>query len=440
MGKNILNISRNGLVIKNLPTTRPIIFVVLFLILAVCSLVITLYSCVPLKSGAYCLLIFLVIIIAVCTRKFVIINRNNFDTLKILYKTYRKTYEELNALKTENLTLAHKVSQYVDQIARIDLACKSLLNKDPFREISSIYADYKFLYLGETEEWLKSKPRPAPTAAETVARLKKFLIVAENEKRAAIYKLEYLTYTFPQFKPYLSDFDALMELNKYKNIEEVKQNYDYARDYLTDQEYKSLSTTERNQLALDRYVAKQKTPWQIGRDFELCCAWYYSQKGYQVDLYGIENGKQDLGRDLIVYSWDKMVTYIVQCKCWNKDRPIRENIIAQLYGTTFAYEYENRLKLFKCKIIPVIAIPTFSILSETAKEFCHKLGVLVHIIDYNNFPRIKCNINNGQQIYHLPFDQLYDRTQIKNKGEFYAFTVKEAEGKGFRRAMRHFFS
>ena len=55
----------------------------------------------------------------------------------------------------------------------------------------------------------------------------------------------------------------------------------------------------------------------------------------------------------------------------------------------------------------------------------------------NEFPRIKCNINNdGEKIYHLPFDQQYDRVQIINDGEMYATTVTEAEEAGFRRAYR----
>ena len=57
------------------------------------------------------------------------------------------------------------------------------------------------------------------------------------------------------------------------------------------------------------------------------------------------------------------------------------------------------------------------------------------------FPRIKCNIGkdvNGisTKIYHLPFDQQYDKTQIVHKGECYATTVEEAEKLGFRRAGR----
>lgn len=50
---------------------------------------------------------------------------------------------------------------------------------------------------------------------------------------------------------------------------------------------------------------------------------------------------------------------------------------------------------------------------------------------------IKCNIgSNGEKIYHLPFDQQYDKTRIDKKGEFYAKTTEEAEKKGFRRAFK----
>ena len=57
-----------------------------------------------------------------------------------------------------------------------------------------------------------------------------------------------------------------------------------------------------------------------------------------------------------------------------------------------------------------------------------------------NYPMIKCNINQAtkEKIYHLPFDQQYDRTKIvPTLGEFYAQSVAEAESKGFRRAWRH---
>jgi len=55
------------------------------------------------------------------------------------------------------------------------------------------------------------------------------------------------------------------------------------------------------------------------------------------------------------------------------------------------------------------------------------------------YPIIKCNINQTtkERIYHLPFDQQYDRTKIiPALGEMYVRTVREAEAKGFRRAYR----
>ena len=41
-------------------------------------------------------------------------------------------------------------------------------------------------------------------------------------------------------------------------------------------------------------------------------------------------------------------------------------------------------------------------------------------------------------IFHLPFDQQYDKTKINKEDEFYAFTVKEAVESGFRRAYKHY--
>jgi hypothetical protein len=43
----------------------------------------------------------------------------------------------------------------------------------------------------------------------------------------------------------------------------------------------------------------------------------------------------------------------------------------------------------------------------------------------------------GERIYHLPFDQMYDSTLVqKERREFYARSVHEAEEAGFRRAFR----
>ena len=75
-----------------------------------------------------------------------------------------------------------------------------------------------------------------------------------------------------------------------------------------------------------------------------------------------------------------------------------------------------------------------------AQNFAKKLGVLYEVKQKGEYPMIKCNISkDGSRIYHLPFDQQYYRTEICKPGECYAWTVKEAENKGFRRAFKYNF-
>ena len=78
-------------------------------------------------------------------------------------------------------------------------------------------------------------------------------------------------------------------------------------------------------------------------------------------------------------------------------------------------------------------------LGETALKFACELGIDVRLQVFDKqYPIIKCNINGDDKIYHLPFDQQYDKVKLNKSGEFYAKDVKEAEKMGFRRAKRWF--
>ena len=80
---------------------------------------------------------------------------------------------------------------------------------------------------------------------------------------------------------------------------------------------------------------------------------------------------------------------------------------------------------------------TTTSLSDVANKVAKHLGVTVmHIALASKYPMIKCNVNGKEKIYHLPFDQQYDRVKIVSSPERYVATVTEAEGLGFRRAMR----
>ena len=166
----------------------------------------------------------------------------------------------------------------------------------------------------------------------------------------------------------------------------------------------------------------------------------YSTLGYEVDYNGSYSGLDDLGRDLICKKGNQVS--IIQCKYWSTVKQIHEKHIFQLYGTLVSYCIENNRNI---KEIIGILITNIE-LSDRAKKYAKYLGILyIEKTEIGEYPMIKCNIGRDQfgnmtKIYHLPFDQQYDKTKISKDGECYAFTVQEAEEKGFRRACKWFAS
>jgi hypothetical protein len=99
-----------------------------------------------------------------------------------------------------------------------------------------------------------------------------------------------------------------------------------------EQEYRHLSTAERNQRALDRYLARGKSSWEIGRVYERYVGFVYETAGWSVVFQGAIKGFEDFGRDLICTN--RLDVHIVQAKCWSHLKVIREKHIFQLFGTT----------------------------------------------------------------------------------------------------------
>ena len=168
--------------------------------------------------------------------------------------------------------------------------------------------------------------------------------------------------------------------------------------------------------------------------YERYVGYLYEDQGYDVEYSGIIKRIEDLGRDLIAIREDKII--IIQCKNWAKFKKIYENSIFQFFGTVFQYKDQN-----KDKIVKAIFYSTTE-LSDLARRFANELGIELkeNFKMDNKYACIKCNISrvDGTKIYHLPFDQQYDKVKIeKQKGEFYCKTVKEAEEAGFRRAFRY---
>lgn len=276
------------------------------------------------------------------------------------------------------------------------------------------------------------KKNPAIKSAEKLAEIQK-----ERRELLSKYKaLEYQLKTYEEYFPFLLDYQNEILNDEITGIVELdNKNVDPVNKFLTREEYLSLTISEKNQLALDRYINSNLSKSEIGKMYERYLGRFYELQGYNIEYSGIEKGFEDLGQDLICTKGDEVI--IIQAKCWSTSKEIRERHIFQLYSTTLLHKMENPNVFSKYTCI----LYTTTRLSDTARYIANTLDVkyLEYFELEKDYPMIKCNINNkGEKIYHLPFDQMYDKVKIvKNTGEFYASSVREAEKNGFRRAMKY---
>lgn len=356
--------------------------------------------------------------------------------------------KRLQELENSILELNQENKEHLTTIEQREKSLKKIIEEKSlgFPWLSNAIAEFYRYTDTEIENYLKQKKHPAYKSAEAVREVSKEKRTLRKQLKMAQYFVNYYETLFPWINEYIGeDLDELLE-SITKSKEEIIEEDPVSR-YIPKAEYYKLSTAERNQKALDRYLASRKRSWEIGRDYERYIGYLYEQKGYSVEYVGIEKGLEDLGRDLICRKGDEIE--VVQCKCWASYKVIREKHINQLYGTVVKHYIEQRemnKKKISLTLFPDVfrsgkikaTFITSTTLSDTARKFANALGIkVIEEKSLEKYPLIKCNIgNSSEKIYHLPFDQQYDRTLIKNQGEFYAYTVKEAESNGFRRAFR----
>lgn len=291
------------------------------------------------------------------------------------------------------------------------------------------FADFEYTRDLKTASCLASKKHPAVGAAEQV----KNIAGEKRELQILCKKYEYERQCLFTVIPWLEDFIDISPVDaaKTKAISDEIEDYGKYKDWLSPQEYSELPTAEKYQLALDRYRKKPKSDWEAGVLYERFIGYGCEKNGYAVKYFGATMKLEDMGRDIVATRDDEVL--IIQCKRRRADKQIHENVVFQTYGTAMMYQMENE----KLKVKAVIC--TTSELSETAKKSADYLGVVrMENVALSEYPLIKCNVTKtGEKIYHLPFDQQYDRIQMRGKsGAMYAETVAEAEDCGFRRAHK----
>lgn len=278
---------------------------------------------------------------------------------------------------------------------------------------------------------LEHKKNPAHKAADDVRRI-------GREKKELVQRLkqvEYTLKTYHEYYPVLEQYhDDILNEDATLNLDDEDTESDRVSRYISQQEYERLTPVERNQLALEKWKARPKSSVEIGRMYERYLGHLYEIDGWTVTYFGANQGLEDMGRDLLCMKGDVM--HVVQAKYWAKHKILHEKHVFQLYGTTVLLPL-TRPDLKNVRVKAVFAATTN--LSPTAAFAAKQLGVEVRNLDMSkDYPLIKCNVNGKSKIYHLPFDQQYDRVRIDpSRGEAYVRTAQEAEKLGFRRAMRH---
>lgn len=326
-------------------------------------------------------------------------NREEVEGLYVVDHAFRSIHtNSIERLNNQLLVKGHEILQLKQQNEAMKISLSkqkdnflSLLNcKDAFVGFSTMYYDFEG---NHTQDQMTD--------------------------RANLYKYEYLLSIYPELSDFVDDRNPFYE-EKFKDR--------YANKELTiDEEQKSL----------DEYLAYEKSSkLAYGLAYEMYIGFLLRDYGYKVIQYGCEMGVHDKGRDIIaskIRRDGKELVYIIQCKNWAEWKKIPESYICQLFGTTYEYAQEHKNE-------NIIVRPLFICscrLNKDAIEFCKSLSVLYRQIKFDEFPRIKCNVSSsGEYIYHLPFDRQYNEVKIKNKGEMYAYTVKEARDAGFRRAYK----
>jgi hypothetical protein len=371
--------------------------------------------------------------------------KNEYKPLNSREKTdYFNLYQREESKKFE---LLDKISELEDEknvLKNLIKEKETLSGKffndisDGMKYLSELISDYLTVEYETSANNLENKKHPAYTEAKRIRELKIETKEIIQKSKLMQYKYEYLFKLFPDLELYADNLNAIKELGNFSDIDEMEENIDRTRHYLSKEEWEKLGVDERNQLALKRYIEGRKNNWQIGRDYEMYIGYEYENDGWNVEYLGIEKQLEDMGRDLIARKHNQV--HIVQCKYWSQNKTIHEKHIAQLYGTTVQYIISNNSLIHE--VTPVFI--TNINLSDTARDFAKYLKVkVIEGKKFKEFPRIKCNLNKDEyglesKIYHLPMDQQYDRTKICKNGECYTWTVKEAVDKGFRRAKRYF--
>lgn len=179
------------------------------------------------------------------------------------------------------------------------------------------------------------------------------------------------------------------------------------------------------------------TDAELGLEFEEYTGWWYGySKGCDVDFRGKRLGLADGGIDIVAtrsIDGTKEIS-LIQCKRRGKNRPIRENVIHQLYGSAEYYKFTDFNRHRERTPIYHTVLAYTGPISDEARDAARQLDIELLSPKISPDHKIKGNINDGRRIYHLPSCPHYRHTKIDYRlNECYFNSEAEALNNGFRR-------
>ena len=208
-----------------------------------------------------------------------------FAVLLSAYIIYERKANNLeNDYRNKTLELQQKLSDLEKEYKQKDIKLRENVKKiaqDNTQNapwLAERYADYFETIDNKIEEYLIYKKNPAVKASEVVSTIKKEKEELLKQNKLLQYQLSFLKFEFPMLEDaiQLDAKDLQDAIDRITNNEEIKDDYEILTPYLSPEEYQKLSSTEKYQLALDRYMSKKKKSlWEIGISYERYISYIY---------------------------------------------------------------------------------------------------------------------------------------------------------------------
>ncbi len=197
------------------------------------------------------------------------------------------------------MAAAEELAEAKRRIKRATLAAEELqklLDEQSrhFPWLANAFAELQQLRFQREEIELRNKKHPAIAKANKVAELGRSVRETERQFRLTKYRIQLYERLFPWLIDISGEDIETLITQKLGSSETGNSSQvdldEPVRKLLSEQEWSSLSNTQKYQMALNRWKQGRKSSWEVGRDFERFVGYELETAGYDVTYHGAIEG------------------------------------------------------------------------------------------------------------------------------------------------------